>query len=334
MVMEPPGHAPFRRTGVLVIGAGMSGLLAACELAAAGAEVLVVDKARGPGGRMATRRLGEASLDHGAQFFTAHTRRFRDALRSWQEQGLVEPWIGLPGTSRQDRVRWRGRPAMTAIPKHLARDLDLLVEHRVTALEHRGEAWLASLHDGSVIEAQAVLLTAPLPQALDLVSTSGFRMSDIHSQLLARVGYEPCLAVLAQLDGPSDVPTPGWVEPTEGPLASVADNHQKGVSRLSALTLHATAQWSDEHFDCDVEWIASELLKAASPWLGSQVSQYQVHRWRYSKSMSPLRLACLQISSHPPLVLAGDAFGGPRVEGAALSGWAAAEVLLGTLMKD
>ena len=60
----------------LVVGAGVAGLLAATELAAAGCRVIVLEKSRGIGGRMATRRLGGAVCDHGAQFFTVRTEEF------------------------------------------------------------------------------------------------------------------------------------------------------------------------------------------------------------------------------------------------------------------
>jgi predicted NAD/FAD-dependent oxidoreductase len=63
-------------TDVLIIGAGMSGMAAASELSRAGLRVMVVDKGRAVGGRMASRRIGEAVFDHGAQFITARSDQF------------------------------------------------------------------------------------------------------------------------------------------------------------------------------------------------------------------------------------------------------------------
>ena len=57
-------------TDILIIGAGLAGLSAAVELQKAGKQVLVVDKGRGLGGRLAGRRIGDATFDHGAQFMT------------------------------------------------------------------------------------------------------------------------------------------------------------------------------------------------------------------------------------------------------------------------
>ncbi|MFN5604922.1 MAG: FAD-dependent oxidoreductase, partial [Actinomycetes bacterium] len=45
----------FRRA--VVVGAGLSGLMAARTLASRGWSVVVLDKGRGVGGRMATRRI-------------------------------------------------------------------------------------------------------------------------------------------------------------------------------------------------------------------------------------------------------------------------------------
>jgi predicted NAD/FAD-dependent oxidoreductase len=53
-----------------------------------------------------------------------------------------------------------------------------------------------------------------------------------------------------------------------------------------------------------------------------------VHRWRYSQPVVTYSEPCLLIADAAPLVLAGDAFDQPRVEGAFLSGCAAADALL------
>ncbi|NQZ46169.1 MAG: FAD-dependent oxidoreductase, partial [Erythrobacter sp.] len=60
---------------IVIIGAGMAGLACASQLIAAGRDVRLLDKGRGPGGRMAARRANVAgqpsAFDHGAQYFTA-----------------------------------------------------------------------------------------------------------------------------------------------------------------------------------------------------------------------------------------------------------------------
>ena len=150
--------------------------------------------------------------------------------------------------------------------------------------------------------------------------------SAIRAQL-AGSEYERCLAVMAVLDAPSLIPTPGGLAPPEGPIAWLADNQMKGISPIPAVTIHATPAFSLEHWDVDRDLIGQALLQSAAPWLGTKVTQFQVHAWRYSKPIQVLPATTLMLSRTPPLFLAGEACGGPRVEGAALSGWAAAEAL-------
>ena len=78
-----------RDADVLVVGAGMAGVTAAAELQRAGRRVLVLDKGRAVGGRLASRRVGAATFDHGAQFITARTSRFAAVIEECREAGVV-----------------------------------------------------------------------------------------------------------------------------------------------------------------------------------------------------------------------------------------------------
>jgi predicted NAD/FAD-dependent oxidoreductase len=321
-----------RKTEILIVGAGMSGLTAATELRRAGRDVLVIDKGRGVGGRLASRRLGAATLDHGAQFITARSPRFRATIEGFLEAGVVEEWWRGQHEEGDPRPRWRGSPSMTAVAKHLARDLEVLLSTRILSLEAAQESWTARLEGGGTVHSRAVLLTPPVPQALELLVTGGVHLPEEIRPRLESIAYESCIAALAVLDGPSRVPDPGGVAPVEGHVAWIADNQKKGISQAPAVTIHATAEFSAKNWSRDRRESGRELLRAAASWLGSRVTELQVHGWLYSRAIGDQPDPCLILSQSPALVLAGDAFAGSRVEGAALSGWAAADALTSILV--
>ena len=125
-----PGSSPIgigKGRSVAVVGAGLSGLTCARVLADGGLEVQVFDKARGPGGRIATRRAGERRFDDGAQIFTVRDNRFERTVDSWRRQGIVAPWTGKlvvvessPVSPETGRIpRYVGVPGMNAVCRSL-----------------------------------------------------------------------------------------------------------------------------------------------------------------------------------------------------------------------
>ena len=311
---------------ILIVGAGLAGLLAAADLDASGFHPFIVHKGRGVGGRFASRRTGSATFDHGAQFITARTPHFAALLREWQGLGLVTEWYR--GASAE-HIYWRGVPSMTAaIPKHLAKSLHVRLEMKMTAIKQESSHWLATFENGETIAANAVLLTAPVPQSLALLNAGGVALEASIREQLEAVEYEPYMAVMATLNGKSKIPQPGFIRFDSGPIGWIADNQAKGISAISAVTIHATPAFSLEHQEDDRQKMGQYLLEVAAPWLGSEAAEFQVHAWRYARPKHEQDHPYLILNQSPPLLVAGDAFGGPRVEGAALSGWAAAEALM------
>ncbi len=217
---------------------------------------------------------------------------------------------------------------MSSLAKHLAVGLEIVQEKQVTALHPMAEHWSITMADGETWPAKAIILTAPVPQSLVLLEAGGVVLEPALKERLVSIQYERCLAVMAVLNGPSRMTLPGGLAPAQGPISWIADNQLKGVSSAPAVTIHATDAFSVAHWDQDRDETARQLLAAADEWIGVSIKSCQIHGWRYSKPKRTDPLPCAVVSGAPPLVLAGDAFAGPRVEGAALSGWAATEKIL------
>jgi renalase len=319
----------------VVVGAGISGLLAARELQAAGWRVVVLDKDRGVGGRMATRRVENGTFDHGAQFFTVRGERFGRLVERWLDEGVIEEWCrgfaDAEGELNEDgHPRYRGSRGMSSVPDHLVRGLDVRPGERVVEINLRDGAWEASTGSGVRVAGAALLLTAPVPQSLALFE-GGSALPEEAWRRLAEISYSPCLALMALMDGPTGVPEPGGVQIKGEPLDWIGDNQRKGISEAPALTIHAGPEWSREHFESDEAWVVASLLAFAGNQLGtdlaSRVVETSLVRWRYSWVTQPYPEPCFMASEDPPLLFAGDAFGPSKVEGAALSGLTAADRL-------
>lgn len=319
---------------VLVLGAGAAGLTAARRLGDAH-RVVVLDKGRGVGGRMATRRIGDATFDHGAQFVTTHHDDFAREVEQWCRDGVARPWyrgrVGPAGVEGDDgHVRFRGSTSMNAVAKHLAGGLDVRRATRVVGIDVRADRWAVECEAGDVLDADAVVLTAPVPQSLELLAAGSADLAPPDAAALDAIAYDPCLAVMVPLAASPGLPEPGAVAPEDGPIDWVADNRAKGISAGEGLTIHAGAAFSVAHWGAPDAVVVDLLLGSVADLLGTgpvPTGDASVQRWRYARPSVVHPHRCLVATGLPPLVFAGDAFGEAKVEGAVRSGAAAAEAL-------
>ena len=279
------------KADVLIVGAGIAGLMAARELQAAGRSVIVVDKGRGVGGRMATRRIGSGRADHGAQFFTVRAPRFQDYVDKWLEEDLVYVWSrgwsdgSLGGPRADGHPRYAGRHGMTAVPKRLAQSLNVHTGVKIARLQTATAGWQATAESGTVFAGAALILTPPVPQSLALLAAGDVPLHVEDQQALAQIEYAPCLCGLFSVAGTIHLPPPSAQQRPHAPISWIADNQRKGISPDECIvTVHGSPAFSQEHFAEPEEHVMEKLLAALKPHLGevSAVTASQYMRWRYA----------------------------------------------------
>lgn len=345
--VSKPRFDPVPR--VAVIGAGISGLCAARTLADHGLPVTVFDKGHSVGGRMSSRRVeGHMIFDHGAQYFTARDPRFRRYVDSWLQQGVVARWPDLESDPSQKIVelkhgkvreepetneRFVGSPSMSAICRHLATDLNIQTQTQVGKIELVEEGIHLTDKAGRMLGTfERVIVTAPAPQTAAL-------LVDFPELALpiSKIQMQPCWAVMASFERPI---TNNWVGAFihESVLTWVARNGTKPDRSTSPMNvehvvLHADHKWTEENWERSADEVAQELL--ATFWQDSGIPpqsplHLKAHRWKFAIPVDPPNARCF-FDAESAIAACGDWAGGPRVEGAFLSGMAAAGRILGTL---
>jgi predicted NAD/FAD-dependent oxidoreductase len=324
----------------LIIGAGISGLLAGKILSQAGIDVSILEKSRGVGGRMATRRFENGVFDHGAQYFTARDRKFRQWVNAWQEVKAIESWFGHDPKAdifptRKNHPRFIGVKGMTSVPKELAKGLVIQTNTHVKSISNKDNLWVARTERGDRYNGSRIIISAPIPQSLNLLESGGVSLPKNNLEALHAIDYQPCIAGLVLMKRPSAIPSPGGKQFDQGNIQWMGDNTQKGISpKMTAVTIHASPDFSRENFALPAQELAGSLIAAASPWLGQEVLDWQIHKWHYSKPIKTYSEKFLEIPELSGLYIIGDGFGGAKVEGAALSGIEVAHYLREKLLNQ
>lgn len=315
------------RPRVAVVGAGIAGATCAHSLAAAGWQVQVVDKSRGPGGRLSTRRMGwtapdgqlkHALLHHGAPGFTARSPGFVQWLQQAVAAGAVAPWEPLvasgsrPAGDDPYTVRYRGQPDGPALCRWLLEGVPAAWNLPVDELRHGAEGWrLMSAGQPLGGAVDAVVLALPPAQAAPLLAPHRRDWAQRASLVL----MQPCWTLMG-ISGPLPPGLPAaaqpWqiARPQQGVLGFIL--REAGEADELRWVLHARAGWSRQHLEELPEEVLPALQAALQAWLGAAPDWRHavVHRWRYAvPAAQPLPLqpdgAALSDEGGLPPVAAG-----------------------------
>jgi len=328
---------PPKIRSVAVIGSGLAGLTCALLLQQNGLEVTVFEKSRGPGGRLAAKRVEGGSVDVGAQFFTIRNPGFRQFLDQNAGPGAYAPWAGRFGyqqasgewESFPDEERYVGVPRMTGISRALSANIRLVAETRINRLEHDSAGWtLASAPGEHFGPFDAVVITAPPAQARDLLADSN--LPELAAELEEPVRHvQPCWALAAHFSAPPFERYDGMRVHSDI-LSWVANNSSKPGREGTGQwwVLHGTPEWSQANVDRPAEAVASQMVREFQAVTGAQVSPDDLvtHRWLYAKSSDPVSPGFRWFEDNR-IGLAGDWLDGGRVEGAFNSACALVRVL-------
>ena len=255
---------------IAVVGAGIAGLACAQELLRADAHVTVFERARGIGGRIATRRVGDLAFDHGAQFATARSRGFLRYAQAAVRAGTLDAW--RPRLMEDARTWpapiddwWIGTPGMGALVRPLARNLEIQTGVSVHELLPGQRGWELQTDSGRPHQVfRAVAIAVPAPQAATLLGPHGRAFRQI-----AEVRMAPCWTGLYAFDGALDLGAEArrW---TRGPVAwAGCDSSKPGrFARPQCWVVHASSGWSREHLELDADEASRLLLHAFAEAVG------------------------------------------------------------------
>lgn len=334
---------------IAVIGAGVSGLAAAFQLAETEAEVCLFEKSKGVSGRAASRTKNGCRYDHGANYFKLNCNeiarllferlptdglcRVLGDIRPFDEHGT----IGEGDPAQNAAAKWTYREGISTLGKLLAEmaDLNIRRETQIEKLIHDGD-W--NLHDTDARKHgpfDAVILTAPGPQTVALLESGevdGIVVAPLIKEL-RRARYHCQFSVVLNYAGTHELPGGAYALINSDRRHSLAwlSHENRKRERIpegeTVFVAQMAPDWSQDHYNAETATIIEAANSAVTELVGDlpRPEWADTQRWRYAHPHSAASLEAMKPGAEIGLFFAGDAFiGKGRIPRALETGIAAA----------
>ncbi|MBD1164428.1 NAD(P)-binding protein [Pelagibacterales bacterium SAG-MED13] len=312
-----------------VIGSGISGATIA-NLLNKKYRVNLYDKGRGPGGRSSFKRIkGRVGFDHGTQYFSPKTIKFKKFTNSLIKKKILKKWKGnhifLNSKIKENKkhVKLIGNNGNNDICKYLLKKIKCYYNNEVKKIYYKKKQWSLLFSDGRVEFYKGIILTCPFPQ-LKKLSAKYINSTFIKKKLEMDANITVLIAIKKNKKSPSsflfDDPILGW--------AGNENSKNRFKSKYDLWTLQSTFKWANKNIDRNKQNLKKNSKILIEKFFKlTKIKRAKVfysinHGWKYSSNSKPLKIKSYWDPSKKIGVCA-DWFIGPRLE----SGWISAHDL-------
>jgi predicted NAD/FAD-dependent oxidoreductase len=278
------------QSNIIIVGAGLTGLHLAQSLQQRGKNCLILEKSKGLGGRIATRRIDDLGLDHGAAYII-DSFEMRSALQEFK----FHPHSTTYGLSISG--------GMNQIAKALAQNLHILKSQKLQSIKKQNDSWELKTEEGMQLNCQHLIITAPIPQALELLEKNHLAPEFNHP--IYSIKYSFALILLAIVEDVKNHQAHEVFEDHQFILMEERKLHPQG------LVLQLSPSFSQKFFEETEEVILSQIFNMLkdSPYSDVKIQKYELKKWRYSRPLAQLPVPYFEVA--PQIYLAGDGFTSP-----------------------
>lgn len=309
---------------IAIIGTGLSAIFSAIHLRKnTDLEINLFDKARGLGGRLATRRAEGGKFDHGAQYFSIARINNLPEIQMLINEGVIN--------NIEDKDIYFSPDGMTNIAKKLLIDFNIFKEHKLVSIDKENENYKLFFENGSTFNSDYIIMSCPMPQSLEILNKSKIDYDNNLIKDLEDLSYFPCIVVMIKSEIKlSNLEKHIGTDVDSKDISWIGDNYGKKVSSIeNYYTIQCSPEFSYENFENEYDETNEKLKHEMEKIFGSNYQILSNHKWRYSIPKNFYQGDnSLVINQKDFLGLCGDIFTNGRFDGAITSGLSIADKFL------